>query len=75
MGGLCQDPEIQYFFWSYPFSLTTQARLMSSSNPTGDVTTNDLEVGALLMQTLLFVPRVTPLEHIHTYVDNTAAQG
>ena len=30
------------------FSLATQARLVSSYNPKGDVTTNDLELGALL---------------------------
>ena len=36
---------------------------------------NDLELGALLMQILLFAPRMTPLAHIHTYVNNTAAQG
>ena len=27
------------------------------------------------MQILLFATRVVPLAHIHTYVDNTAAQG
>ena len=27
------------------------------------------------MHILLFTPSMTPLAHIHTYVDNTAAQG
>ena len=48
---------------------------MSSSNPNEDVTINDLELGALLMQLLLFAPRISPLAHIHAHVDNTASQG
>ena len=75
MGGLCRDPEGQYFVWRSPFSQDTQARLVSSSNPKGDVTTNDLELGALLIHILIFAPRMAPLEHIHTYVDNMSAQG
>ena len=75
MGGLCGDPEGQYFVWKFPFSLATQARLVSSSNPTGDATINDLELGALLMQILIFAPRIEPLAHIHTYINNTEAKG
>ena len=75
MGGVCRDPEGQYFVWSSPFSLTTQACLVYSSNPTGDVTINDIELGALLMTMLLFVPRISPLAHIHTYVNKTESQG
>ena len=48
---------------------------MSSSNPKVDVTINNLKLGALLMQILIFVPSMAPLAHIHTYVDKTAAQG
>ena len=75
MGGVFQYPEEQYFVWRYPFYQATQARLVSSSNPKGDVKINDLELGALRMQILLFSPRMAPLEHIHTYVNNTAVQG
>ena len=75
MGGVCRDPEGKYFVCKSPFSLATQARLVSSSNPTGDVTINDLELGALLMQILIFAPRIAPLAHIHTYVNNTEAKG
>ena len=53
----------------------TQSRLVSSYNPKGDVPINYLELGALLVQILIFTPRMAPLAHIHTYVDNTAAQG
>ena len=75
MGGLCRYPGGQYFVWRSPFSQATQARMVSSSNPKGDVTINNLELGALLMQILLFTPRMDPLTHIHTYVDNTTAHG
>ena len=75
MGGAFQYPEEQYFVWRYPFYQATQARLVSSSNPKGDVKINDLELGALLIQILLFSPRMALLEHIHTYVDNKAVQG
>ena len=75
MGGVFQYPEEQYFVWRYPFYQSTQARLVSSSNPKGDVKINDLELGALLIQILLFSPRMALLEHIHTYVDNKAVQG
>ena len=47
--------------------------MVSSYNPTGDMTINDLELGALLMQILIFAPRMVPLSHIYTYVDNMAA--
>ena len=48
---------------------------MSSFNPNRDVTINDLEIGALLTQLLLFAPRISPLAQIHMYVNNTASQG
>ena len=47
---------------------------MSSSKPNVYVAINDLEIGALLVQTLLFSPSMAPLAHIHTCADNTAAQ-
>ena len=74
MGGVCGDPEGQYSVWKSPFSLATQARLVYSSNHTGDVTINNLDLGAILMKLLIFAPKMAPLVHIHTYVDNTVAQ-
>ena len=47
---------------------------MSSSNPNVDVTINKLDLGALLMQLLIFAPRIAPLAHIHIYVNNISAQ-
>ena len=74
MGGVYQDPEGRYFVWKPPYSLATQARMVSSSNPTGDVTINNLDLGVLLMQLLIFDPRMAPLAHIHAYVDNMVAK-
>ena len=48
---------------------------MSSSNPNVDVTINDLDLRALMMQILIFSPSMAPLFYIHTYVNNTAEQG
>ena len=58
-----------------PLYPETQARLVSSSNPNRDVTINELDIGALLMHILIFVPRMESLAHIHTYVNNTGVQG
>ena len=36
---------------------------------------NYLELEVLLMQLLIFAPRMAPLDHIYTYVNNMAVQG
>ena len=36
--------------------------------------TKNLDLGALLMQILIFALRMAPLAHIHAYVDNMMAQ-
>ena len=74
MGGVCQDPEGQYFVWRSLYSLATQERLVSSFNPDGNVKINNLEMGALIMKLLLFSLRMVLLAHIHTYVDNAETQ-
>ena len=73
MGGVCRDPEVHCFVWRSPLYLATHARLVSSSNPTVDVTINDLELRSLAMQILIFKPRMVPLAHIHMYINNTAS--
>ena len=42
MGGVCQDPGGQSFVWCYPFSMDTQAIIVT------DMTINDLEITTLL---------------------------
>ena len=66
MGRFCQDAIGPILHLEFPFSTVTQSRVVSSSNPKEDVTINDLDLGALLMQLLLSTPKMAPLEHIHT---------
>ena len=75
MSGVCQDPEGQWFIWRHPFYVATQARLVTDTNHTGDVTTNDLELAALLAQVQLFAPNMETLSHIRTDVNNTEVKG
>ena len=75
MGGVCQDPEGQWFVWSSPFSKVTQVRLVTDINPNGDVTINDLELATLLAQVLIFDPKMNTLTYIRTAVYNMEAQG
>ena len=72
--GYTKTQRASTFFWESPFYLATQARMVSSSNPTGDVTIKNLDLGALLMQLLILAPGMAPLAHIHAYVDNMMAQ-
>ena len=74
-GGVCQDPEGQYFVWRSLYSLATQERLVSSFNNDGNVKINNLEMGALIMKLLLFSLRMVLLAHIHTYVNNAETHG
>ena len=39
------------------------------------MTINSPELGEMLMKLLLFTLRIYPLAHIHTYVNEKAAQG
>ena len=73
-GGYTKTQRASTFFWKSPFYLATQARMVSSSNPTGDVTIKNPDLGALLMQILIYSPRMAPLAHIHAHINNTAAQ-
>ena len=60
MDGVCQDPKGQWFVWRSPFSEATQALLVKDTNPTGDVTINDLDIAALFDQVQLFAPKMPP---------------
>ena len=75
MGGVCQDPEGQWFVWCSYFSEAMQARLVTDTDPTGYVNINNLELAALLSQVLHLAPKIDTLAHIPIAVDNTAAQG
>ena len=60
MGGVCQDSKCQWFVWQSPFSKATQALLVKDTNPTGDVTINNLDIAALFDQVQLFAPKMPP---------------
>ena len=75
MGGVFQDPTGQWLVWCSLFFAKTQNRLVSESVPQGDITINNLELAAFLVQHHLLAPRVIPLFHIRTVIDNTASQG
>ena len=75
MGGVCQPPDVWWFVGRSPFSTTTQARLVTDTNPRGDMTITDLEFAAVLAQVQIFAPEMDTLAHIRTAVDNTAEQG
>ena len=75
MGGVYCDLGGKYFVWSSPLSSSSQLRIVSFNNLKGNITINDLELGTLLLQILLFYRQVAPLQNIRTYVENMAAQG
>ena len=58
-----------------PLSTNNQTSLVSLTNLQEKITTKGLELGALLMQLLLFAPWMAKLAHIRTYVKKTVAQG
>ena len=60
MDGVCQDPKGQWFVWRSPVSVATHALLVKDTNPTGDVTINDLDIAALFDQVQLFAPKIPP---------------
>ena len=75
MGGICKEPEGQWFVWRYPFSQETQSRFVSDTKPKENVKINYLELSALLEQVHLFAHNMQPLDQIRTAVDNTVTQG
>jgi hypothetical protein len=59
--------------WRLAWPTDITARLVSSSNPTGDLTINDLEMAGLLLQYLV-LELLVPLKHQHVaaWCDNTS---
>jgi hypothetical protein len=51
MGGVWLHPEFGPLLWRAPFSAALADRLVSSSNPSGDLTNSDLELAAVLTHT------------------------
>ena len=73
MGGVCHSPSGEWHVWRLTFSTAIQAHILTDENPQGFLTINDLDLSEYIAHLHLFAPRMAPLEHITTGVDNTAA--
>ena len=52
-----------------------QHRLLTDDNPGGDMMIINIQLAAYVVHLHLFAPKMAPLEHIHTLVDNAATEG
>jgi hypothetical protein len=79
MGGVILPPaESQHapVLWRLPFPAIIQAKLVSTSNPTGLITNSDLELAATIMQHDAICHLYDVRERtIHTSTDNQATQA
>ena len=73
MVGVCHSPNGDWHVWRLTFSTAICANILTDKNPTGFLTINDIELAAYIAHLHLFAPKMAPLEHISTGVDNTAA--
>ena len=74
MGGVCYSPSGYWHVWRLTFSTAIRAHILTDDNPRGFLTINDLELAAYIYHLHLFAPHMSPLKHISTGVDNTAAE-
>ena len=75
MGGVCHSPNGDWHVWRLTFSTAIRANIITDKNPTGFLAINDLELAAYIAHLHLFAPRMAPLEHISTGVENTVAES
>ena len=54
--------------------MTTVQKMLSKNNRDGNLTINDMELTAYVTHLHICAPLMTPLEHIATKVDSTAAE-
>ena len=74
-GGFCHSPNGDWHVWRLTFSTAIRASILTDKNPAGFLTINTLELAAYIAHLHLFAPRMAPLEHISTGVNNTAAES
>ena len=74
MGGVYHSLNGDWHVWRIPFSTAIRANILTDKNQAGFLTINNLELAAYIAHLHLFAPRMAPLEHIYTGVDNTAAE-
>ena len=75
IGGVCYNPSGEWHVWRLTFSTAIRANILANKNPQGFLTINDLELAAYISHLHIFSPRMAPLEHIETGVDNTATES
>ena len=75
MGGVFHSPNGDWHVWQLTFSTAIHANFLTDKNPTGFLTINDLKLAAYITHLHLFAPRMAPLKHISTGVDNTTAES
>ena len=63
------------FLWQVEWPADIQANLVTSSNPKGTITINDLELAGILLGLIALEGQNIPLRHIHlaTFCDNISA--
>jgi hypothetical protein len=64
MGDIFAGPGGIPYLWCHPWSPEEAARLVSSTNPNGNLSINDLELAGHIAQLWLALPRMTPLSAI-----------
>ena len=75
MGEVFHSPNEDWHVWRLTFSTAIRANILTDKNPAGFLAINDLELAAYIAHLHLFAPRMAPLEHISTGVENTAAES
>ena len=75
MGGVCYSPSGEWHIWQLTYITTIRTNILTDENPKGFLTINDLEMAAYIAHLHFLAPRMKPLKHITTEVDNTAAES
>jgi hypothetical protein len=70
MGGVFAGPDGVPYLWSHPWTTTEAARLVTSSNPTGDLSIHDFQLAGNVAQLWLPLPKMAPLSAILNGSDN-----
>ena len=72
---VCHSPSGEWHIWRLTFSTAIKANILTDDNPHGFLTINNLELAAYIAHLHLFAPRMAPLDHITTGIDNTGAES
>ena len=64
IGGVCLSPSEKWFVWRPPIWETMSQHLLTEDKPSGDLTTNDLEIAAYIAHLHILCPLTEPMNHI-----------